>query len=54
MKTILFGRNGQLGSELQRVLAPLGDVAAVDYQEIDLQNDLLWRNSFVHSHQVSL
>ena len=39
MKTILFGRNGQLGSELQRVLAPLGDVAAVDYQEIDLQND---------------
>lgn len=39
MKIILFGRNGQLGSELQRVLAPFGDVAAVDYQEIDLQND---------------
>jgi len=39
MKIILFGRNGQLGGELQRVLAPFGDVAAVDYQEIDLQND---------------
>ncbi len=36
MKSILFGKNGQLGTELQRVLAPFGEVTAVDYQEIDL------------------
>ena len=30
MKILLFGRNGQLGWELQRALAPLGDVVALD------------------------
>ena len=30
MKILLFGRNGQLGWELQRSLAPLGDVVALD------------------------
>ncbi len=39
MKIILFGKNGQLGRELQPVLAPFGEVVAVDYQEIDLQDD---------------
>lgn len=38
MKIILFGKNGQLGTELQRVLAPFGEVTAVDYQEIDLRD----------------
>jgi dTDP-4-dehydrorhamnose reductase len=30
MKILLFGRNGQLGWELQRSLAPLGDLVALD------------------------
>ena len=30
MKILLFGRNGQVGWELQRSLAPLGEVVAVD------------------------
>lgn len=36
MKILLLGRNGQLGWELARCLAPLGDVTAVDYPDIDL------------------
>ena len=35
MKIILFGKNGQLGWELQRTLAPLGKVIALDYPEVD-------------------
>lgn len=33
---LLIGKNGQVGWELQRTLAPLGAVVAVDYPEIDL------------------
>ena len=33
---LLTGKNGQVGWELQRTLAPLGQVAAVDQQEMDL------------------
>ncbi len=29
MKILLFGKNGQLGWELQRSLAPLGDLVAL-------------------------
>ena len=29
MKILLFGKNGQLGWELQRSLAPLGEVVAL-------------------------
>jgi len=36
MRILLFGKHGQLGWELQRTLAPLGEVIAVDYPEIDL------------------
>lgn len=36
MKVLLTGRNGQLGFELQRALAPLGEVVAVDSGECDL------------------
>jgi len=32
----LIGRSGQLGWELQRCLAPLGEVVTYDYPEIDL------------------
>jgi len=35
LKILLFGKNGQLGWELQRCLAPLGDVAAFDMPEVD-------------------
>ena len=36
MKILLTGKNGQLGFELQRALAPLGEVVAVGSQECDL------------------
>lgn len=35
-KILLLGKNGQVGWELQRTLAPLGQVWALDYPEIDL------------------
>lgn len=35
MKVLLFGKNGQLGWELHRALATLGDVQAMDYPEVD-------------------
>jgi len=36
LRILLIGKFGQLGWELQRCLAPLGDVVAYDYPEIDL------------------
>lgn len=33
---LVIGKNGQVGWELRRTLAVLGDVAAVDYPDIDL------------------
>lgn len=30
MKILLFGKNGQVGWKLQRALAPLGELAALD------------------------
>jgi dTDP-4-dehydrorhamnose reductase len=35
MRILLFGKNGQVGWELQRSLAPLGQVTALDYPEIN-------------------
>ncbi len=35
-KILLIGKNGQVGWELRRTLAPVGQVLAVDYPEIDL------------------
>lgn len=35
IKILLFGKIGQVGWELQRALAPLGEVIALDYPEID-------------------
>jgi dTDP-4-dehydrorhamnose reductase len=34
-KILLLGKNGQVGWELQRTLAPLGQVWALDYPEVD-------------------
>ncbi len=36
MKILLTGKQGQVGFELQRALAPVGKVYAVDYAECDL------------------
>lgn len=39
MKILLFGKGGQLGWELQRSLAPLGEVIALDWDSTDLCGD---------------
>lgn len=36
MRMLLIGGNGQVGFELRRALAPLGEVMAFDYPDIDL------------------
>lgn len=36
MKILVTGRNGQVGWELQRALAPLGEVVAADRAQLDL------------------
>jgi dTDP-4-dehydrorhamnose reductase len=35
MKILLLGKNGQVGWELRRTLAPLAEVTAVDYPEVN-------------------
>ncbi|UQS13049.1 dTDP-4-dehydrorhamnose reductase [Pseudomonas sp. HS6] len=41
MKILLLGKNGQVGWELQRALAPLGELVALDRQTVDgLSGDL--------------
>ena len=36
MKLLVFGKNGQVGHELLRTLPPLGEVVALDRDEVDL------------------
>ena len=40
LKILLLGKNGQVGWELQRSLAPLGDVLALDRHSINYGGDL--------------
>ena len=40
MNILLFGKNGQVGWELQRSLAPLGELVALDRHSQDLCGDL--------------
>lgn len=40
MKLLLFGKNGQIGRELQRSLVPLGDLVALDRDSADFCGDL--------------
>ncbi|NMM06729.1 dTDP-4-dehydrorhamnose reductase [Polaromonas sp.] len=40
MKILLLGKNGQLGWELQRSLAPLGELIALDRHSTDFYGDL--------------
>ena len=35
-RILLLGKNGQLGWELQRTLAPFGEMTAIDREEVDL------------------
>ena len=44
MNILLTGKNGQVGFELQRSLAPLGRIVAVDQQECDLADPDSIRN----------
>ncbi len=36
LRILLFGRNGQIGYELERILAPLGNVTALGREDVDL------------------
>ncbi len=40
LKILLLGKNGQVGWELQRSLAPLGEVLALDRRSVDYCGDL--------------
>ena len=39
MKILLFGKDGQVGWELQRALAPLGELVALDFDSTQLHGD---------------
>ena len=39
MKILLIGKNGQVGWELRRTLASLGEVVEIDYPTIYLSNE---------------
>lgn len=49
MKILLLGKNGQVGTELQRTLLPLGAVAALDRSTADLEKTATLR-SVLESH----
>lgn len=40
MKILLLGKNGQVGWELQRTLAPLGEVFPMDYNDLDISDSV--------------
>lgn len=40
MKIILFGKNGQVGWEFQRILPVFGDVVSLGREEVDISNPL--------------
>lgn len=53
LKILLTGAGGQVGWELQRTLAPLGEVLAVDHQQMDLADPQQIRD-FVRASKPSL
>lgn len=53
MKILLTGKSGQVGFELQRSLAPLGDVVAIDHQDCDLADQDAIRK-LVRLHQPQM
>jgi dTDP-4-dehydrorhamnose reductase len=52
-RILLLGKNGQVGWELQRTLAPLGQVWALDYPEIDFAEGAALRK-LVLEHQPQI
>jgi dTDP-4-dehydrorhamnose reductase len=44
-KILLLGKNGQLGWELQRTLAPLGSIMAIDYEDVDFMDAAALRDA---------
>ena len=53
MKILLFGKSGQLGWELQRSLAPLGELVALDSNSQDLCGDFRQPDGIVRTlHMV--
>ncbi len=48
MKILLFGKNGQVGWELQRSLAPLGEVVALDSGSKELCGDFARLDEIAH------
>jgi dTDP-4-dehydrorhamnose reductase len=49
MKILLLGKNGQVGWELQRSLAPLGEVLALDRHSVDYCGDLSKLEQLAHT-----
>jgi dTDP-4-dehydrorhamnose reductase len=48
MRILLLGKNGQLGWELRRTLAPLGNVIALDFPEVDFSHPPELRQQILH------
>ncbi|MCJ7566141.1 MAG: dTDP-4-dehydrorhamnose reductase [Anaerolineales bacterium] len=48
MDILLFGRNGQLGWELARCLAPLGKIEAIDKEDLDLTDQQALESYVLH------
>ena len=54
MKILLLGNTGQLGWELDRALRPLGEVASLDYPEIDMADPDSIRKTVREHHPAVL
>jgi dTDP-4-dehydrorhamnose reductase len=53
MKIVLLGKNGQVGTELQRTLLPLGDVVALDRSRADME-DMAALRAVLHAHTPNI
>jgi len=53
MKILLLGKYGQVGWELHHSLLPLGEIIAIDYPEIDLENENQTRQ-LIRNHQPQI
>ena len=49
MKILISGANGQVGWELQRALAPLGEVLALGHAQLDLADADAIRQALRHA-----
>jgi dTDP-4-dehydrorhamnose reductase len=52
MKILLFGKSGQVGWELQRALAPLGELVALDHRSADPHGDFEHPAALAHTVQA--